>query len=203
MCLSEATCASLRPLWARRQSWGHTGSPAVIPADWYPLGWMTSARPGSQALEGSVRSILHPVCPGDSLSKAALASTISVPPLERQGRRRPPPPELGLLFRQRWARCRGAEPGSRFSRAPCTAGTRQGLPLVLAPTQRAQLRPPLASNPTQTPLQASDSLFLSWGTWSSSRRQRAAQRLLRCLAPSGPALPCPHFLSPPEGDQGH
>lgn len=145
------------------------------------------ACPGSRALEGSFCSILHPVRPG------FVSARLLCPPLllclswRRRGEGGSLPPELGQCFGQR-----------RVRRPLLTCSAQREIArgcLCAGPTQRARLKPPLASSPTLSPFQASDALFLNQGTWSSSRRPRLAQGLLRGFPPSDPALPCPHILS--------
>lgn len=124
------------------------------------------ARPGSQALEGSFRSIFHPVCPG------FVSPRLLCPPLllclgwRRRGEGGSLSPELGQCFGQRRV---------RWPLLTCSAQQEIARGCLCAgPMQRARLKPPLASSPTPSPFQASDALFLNLGTWSASRRPRLA-----------------------------
>lgn len=137
-------CTSLRPRvhsrgpgGGRCQTWGHTGSPAVITADRRPPGWMTSC---PSWVTGSRRQ--HWQQPSPRASRLQSLQSRSVL----------------HYFLHLHRRCRGEDSsppsgrGRHFSPAPCMVGTLQGLPRTGShPESAAQSSSGLKSHPDTSP----------------------------------------------------
>lgn len=131
------------------------GGPLSSPQTGAPWGGPHPARPGSRALSKGRR-------PPDPLSsRASRLQGLRVPSGLRSIR-------AWALGPRGWLRALRAEPGplrrlephGHLSSAPPTDGDTPGVGhRTRGGTRRTQLGPPLASNPTPTPVQASDSFF--------------------------------------------